>query len=334
MIETSFKLGNIEISPPLILAPMAGITNGPFRKICRVGGAGLVYTEMISSKALSFNNRRTKDMGTFLPEEHPVAAQIFGRDPGEMARAAVFLEEAGADIIDINMGCPVKKVLKSGCGVQLMREPVLAASIARAVAEAVKVPVTVKIRAGWSATEMNFLAVGESLEAEGVSAVTLHPRTRVQGFSGRAHWDCIGRLKDILSIPVLGSGDITDPVNAGEMFRTTGCDAAMIGRGALGRPWVFREISNGLNLVEGTVNTDFCKRLVGDHIKLILEHFPGRGSVGQLRKHLGWYSRGFPEGSAFRRQINSIDSSVQIVELVRQFMGLKLRPKETVDRRQ
>jgi len=308
---------------------MAGITNGPFRKVCSEGGAKLVYTEMISSKALSFKNRRTEEMGIFLPDEHPVAAQIFGRDPEEMARAAVFLQEAGADIIDINMGCPVKKVLKSGSGVQLMREPELAASIARAVVRAVITPVTVKLRTGWSTSEMNYISLGKTLETKGISAVTLHPRTKAQGFSGRADWDCIGKLKESLSIPVIGSGDVDSTHTAEQMFRITGCDAIMIGRGALGRPWVFREISGDMELTEGKVNTDVCKDLMTDHIELILSHFPGKRSVGQLRKHLGWYSRGFPEGSAFRRQINSIDYPSQIVELAEAFLGLEFNNRET-----
>ncbi|TNF47069.1 tRNA dihydrouridine synthase DusB [bacterium] len=325
MIETSLKLGNISISPPLILAPMAGITNGPFRKVCRAGGAGLVYSEMISAKALSFNDRRTRDMGTFLEEEHPVAAQIFGREPGEMARAAAYLEDAGADIIDINMGCPVKKVLKSGSGVQLMREPDLAASIARAVVNAVKIPVTIKVRAGWSTMEMNYISLCTALEAEGIDAVILHPRTRTQGFSGRASWECIGWLKEALSIPVIGSGDVNNTDSAMEIFRVTGCDAVMIGRGALGKPWIFREISREMDLTNGDVTTDLCKDLMADHITLLLEHFPGKRSVGQLRKHLAWYTKGYPNGSSFRREINSLDSSEEIVDLAEEFLGLDQR---------
>jgi len=322
MENISFKIGNLDISPPLVLAPMAGITNGPFRRVCRAGGAALVCSEMISSKALSFNDRRTRNMGIFLPDEHPVAAQIFGRDPAEMARAAAFLEDAGADIIDINMGCPVKKVLKSGSGVQLMREPELAASIARAVVNAVNTPVTVKVRAGWSASEMNYISLCVALEAEGINAVTLHPRTRTQGFSGRACWECIGWLKEALSIPVIGSGDVSDTHSAKEMLRVTGCDAVMIGQGALGKPWIFREISSEMGLTDSAIDTDFCKDLMRDHITLLLEHFPGKRSVGQLRKHLAWYTKGYPDGSSFRREINSLNSSEEIVELAQGFLGL------------
>ena len=307
---------------------MAGITNGPFRKVCRAGGAGLVHSEMISSKALSFNDRRTRDMGTFLPDEHPVAAQIFGREPGDMAHAAAYLEDTGADIIDINMGCPVKKVIKSGSGVQLMREPELAASIARAVVNAVKTPVTVKVRAGWSVKEMNYIPFCVALEAEGVDAVTLHPRTRTQGFTGRANWEYIGRLKEALSIPVIGSGDVNDADSAKQMLRATGCDAVMIGRGALGKPWIFREISGEIGLTDGGVDTDFHKDLMRDHITLLLEHFPGKRSVGQLRKHLAWYTKGYPNGSSFRREINNLESSGEIVDLAQRFLGLDQRTED------
>lgn len=324
MTEKPLKLQDIVISPPLILAPLAGITNGPFRRVCRLGGAGLVSTEMISSKALKYSNRRTHQMISFSSDEHPVAAQIFGREPEEMALAAKYLEEGGADIIDINMGCPVKKVLKSGSGVQLMREPDRAAAILRQVVKAVSVPVTVKIRLGWSEDQSNYLSLSRSLEDEGAAAVTLHPRTRMQGFSGQARWESIGRLKDALAVPVFGSGDVTDAEGAREMLKLTGCDAVMIGRGAYGKPWIFREISRELGWTGEAVTMEFRKTLMAAHITWLLESFPGHRSVGQLRKHLAWYSRGYANGSSFRREINRVEDPEEIVRMAEEFLGLRI----------
>ena len=307
------------------MAPMSGITNGPFRRVCRLGGAGLVSTEMISVRAVKYRDRRTMAMAEFDAVEHPVAAQIFGREPEEMALAASFLEERGADVIDINMGCPVKKVLKSGSGVQLMREPETAAAIVRRVTRSVSVPVTVKIRLGWSEEESNYLSLGRTLENEGAAAVALHPRTGIQGFSGPARWECIGRLKEELKIPVFGSGDVTNADEARRMFETTGCDAVMIGRGALGKPWVFREIAEALGWTgEGPDNAQ-PDDLMAMHISLLLERFPGQRSVGQLRKHLAWYTKGYPDGSSFRREINSMDDPGEIVRLAGEFLDLEGR---------
>ncbi|MCJ7498826.1 tRNA-dihydrouridine synthase, partial [bacterium] len=215
-------IGNIRIERPLILAPLAGITNLPFRLVCRKGGAGVVWAEMISSRAYHFRDQRTRDMAVFHPEEHPVAAQVFGRDPDEMAEAARFLEDRGADIVDINMGCPVKKILKSGSGVQLMREPGLARSILAKVVRAVRVPVTVKFRLGWSEDEKNYLELGKALEDEGAAALILHPRTRVQGFTGEARWDAIRELVEAVGVPVIGSGDVATGEEASRMLSQTG----------------------------------------------------------------------------------------------------------------
>ena len=308
---------------PLFAAPMAGISDGPFRRVCRAGGAGLVFTEMISARAFRFGSRRTKEMGEFYPEEHPVAAQIFGREPEEMAQTAQYLAEAGAGIIDINMGCPVKKILKSGSGVQLMREPDRAGAIVRAVVEGVKVPVTAKIRLGWSAAEENYIPFARLLESEGLSAVTLHPRTRTQGYTGDARWEHIARLKAALFIPVVGSGDVRTGEDAIAMFRITACDAVMVGRGALGRPWIFREMMSSLSGHPEETDLRFRRRLIATHIGLIVSRMPGRRSVGHLRKHLGWYSKGMAGGSDFRRRINYLDSPDDIVDYAVEFLKLK-----------
>jgi nifR3 family TIM-barrel protein len=312
-------IGNIRIERPLILAPLAGITNLPFRLVCRKGGAGMVWAEMISSRAFHFRDRRTKNMAVFHGEEHPVAAQIFGRDPDEMAEAARFLEERGADIVDINMGCPVKKILKSGSGVQLMREPELARSIVAKVVHAVKVPVTVKFRLGWSEEEMNYIHLGKTFEEEGAAGLVLHPRTRVQGFTGTARWEAIRELVDAVRIPVIGSGDVGSGEEAARMLSSTGCAGVMVGRGALGKPWIFDSMHAYITGSHSENSSRFRPELVQMHVDLILEHLPGKRSVGHLRKHLAWYSKGFPGGSAFRREINGLLEPHEIIKASEDF---------------
>jgi nifR3 family TIM-barrel protein len=312
-------IGNISIDPPLILAPMAGITNLPFRLVCRKGGAGLVWTEMISSRAFHFRDRRTKDMAVFHSDEHPVAAQIFGRDPEEMAEAARFLEGRGADIVDINMGCPVKKILKSGSGVQLMREPELAGKIVARVVGAVQVPVTVKFRLGWSEEEANFIHLGKTFEGEGAAGLVLHPRTRVQGFSGIVQWEAIEELVDAVNIPVIGSGNVATGEEASRMLSLTGCAGVMVGRGALGKPWIFDTINAYIKGSKSDSSGKFRPELVQMHLQLLLEYLPGRRSVGHLRKHLAWYSRGFAGGAAFRRTINGLLEPHEIIKTANDF---------------
>ncbi len=316
------NLRYLEISPPIALAPMAGITNTPFRTVCRLGGAGLVFSEMISARAMRFRNRQTQDMGTFSAEEHPVAAQIFGREPGEMAEAAVLLAGSGADIIDINMGCPVKKVLKSGSGIQLMREPEKASAIVRAVRESVRVPVTVKIRLGWSDSESNYISFGKLLADNGADAIILHPRTRVQGFSGKAQWEAIASLVKELDIPVLGSGDVRTSDDVRRIFDITNCAGLLIGRGSLGRPWVFTSILKEIAGEPVPGDDQLRPYFTALHIRLILESMPDRRAVGHLRKHLAWYSKGLPDGSGFRALINRSDSPGEIVERAVDFFGL------------
>jgi len=279
----------------------------------------MVWAEMISSRAFHFQDRRTKDMAIFHGEEHPVAAQIFGRDPDEMAEAARFLEGRGADIVDINMGCPVKKILRSGSGVQLMREPELARSIVAKVVRAVQVPVTVKFRLGWSEEEMNYIHLGKAFEEEGAVGLILHPRTRVQGFTGTSSWEAIRELVDAVRIPVIGSGDVGSGEEAARMLSSTGCAGVMVGRGALGKPWIFDSMHA---YIVGTCseNSDhFRPELVQMHLQLLMEYLSGRRSVGHLRKHLAWYSKGFPGGSAFRREINGLLEPDEIVRKAEKF---------------
>lgn len=320
--KNPLKIGNVHIENNLILAPLAGITNLPFRVVCRMGGAGLAWSEMISSRALHFKDRRTNDMAVFDPGEHPVTAQIFGRNPEEMAEAARSISDKGADIIDINMGCPVKKILKSGSGVQLMREPDLARSIVREVIKAAGCPVTVKFRLGWAESEMNYLELGKIFEEEGAAALVLHPRTRVQGFTGTADIEAIGKLVETVGIPVIGSGNVSDGVSAQGMISRTGCAGVMIGRAALGKPWIFEEIHAYIKGTESGATPEFRLNLMQKHIELLLEHLPGHRSVGHLRKHLAWYSKGLPEGAAFRREINSLSEPHDIIKTAEDFFEL------------
>lgn len=282
----------------------------------------MVWAEMISSRAFHFRDRRTMDMAVFHGGEHPVAAQIFGRDPDEMAEAARFLEGRGADIVDINMGCPVKKILKSGSGVKLMREPELARSIVAKVVRAVQVPVTVKFRLGWSEEEMNYIHLGKSFEEEGAVGLVLHPRTRVQGFTGTSRWEAISELVDAVRIPVIGSGDVGSGEEAARMLSSTGCAGVMVGRGALGKPWIFDSMHAYITGSYSKNHDHFRPELVQMHLKLLLEHLPGRRSVGHLRKHLAWYSKGFPEGAAFRRTVNEMMDPLEIAAYAREFLGL------------
>ena len=284
----------------------------------------MVWAEMISSRAFHFRDRRTMDMAVFHGGEHPVAAQIFGRDPDEMAEAARFLEGRGADIVDINMGCPVKKILKSGSGVKLMREPELARSIVAKVVRAVQVPVTVKFRLGWSEEEMNYIHLGKSFEEEGAVALVLHPRTRVQGFTGTSRWEAISELVDAVRIPVIGSGDVSSGEEAARMLSSTGCAGVMVGRGALGKPWIFDSMHAYITGSYSKNHDHFRPELVQMHLKLLLEHLPGRRSVGHLRKHLAWYSKGFTGGSAFRREINGLPEPLDIIRKAEDFFDFTI----------
>ncbi len=279
----------------------------------------MVWAEMISSRAYHFQDRRTKDMAVFHGEEHPVAAQIFGRDPDEMGEAARFLESRGVDIVDINMGCPVKKILKSGSGVQLMREPELAKSIVAKVVSAVQVPVTVKFRLGWSEEEMNYIHLGKAFEEEGAVGLVLHPRTRVQGFTGTSRWEAIRELVDAVRIPVIGSGDVGSGEEAARMLSSTGCAGVMVGRGALGKPWIFDSIHAYIVGTCSENSNHFRPELVQMHLQLLLEYLPGRRSVGHLRKHLAWYSRGFAGSTAFRREVNGILEPHEIIRKAEEF---------------
>ncbi|MHB1845374.1 MAG: tRNA dihydrouridine synthase DusB [Deltaproteobacteria bacterium] len=310
------RLGPHALKNPWILAPMAGVSELPFRVIAKELGAALCPTELVSSAGLVRASARTKKYLRRDPSERPFCVQLFGGDPGQMAEAAAMAREAGADALDINMGCPVPKVTKNGAGSALLCQPERAAEIVRAVGTA-GLPVTVKIRAGWDASRVNAVEVALGLEGAGAAWVAIHARTRAQGYSGRADWSLIGKVKAALRIPVIGNGDVVRPLDARRMMAETGCDAVMIGRGALGNPWIFRELCGG------------PAPTPEERLALVLRHFDAHlafvGDLGagvrQFRKQLLWYAHGLRGASAFRQRAVTLDDPGEVRAAIEAFFG-------------
>ncbi len=318
-----FKLGSISIDPPLVLAPMAGVTDRDFRLIVRrIGGVGLLSMEFISSKELVAGLKRVGKLLHFVAEERPLAIQIYGSDVDTMAEAARRVEQLGPDICDINMGCPANKILKGCSGAALMGDLDLARRIVGAVRRAVSVPLTVKFRLGVDDRRRNYLELGRICEAEGADAVTLHARTARQGFRGAAEWREIAELKETLSIPVIGNGDITEPEDAVRMLRQTGCDGVMVGRGAICNPWIFRQITALLanDPLAGPTLAD-RRRLILGHFRAVIEREDPTTALHKLRTFTGWYSRGLPRGLALRRQIFPQPDAASLFNAVENFLA-------------
>ncbi len=295
------KVGTLEIPNRLVLAPMAGITDAPFRSLAKRFGAGLVVTEMISAQAVVFENPKTLKMAKPSKDERPVAIQLFGHDPDILAKAAVQMKALGADMIDLNMGCPQRKIVRAGSGAALMKQPKLAAKIVESVRKSVDIPVSVKIRLGWDESSKNVVSFARLMAAAGASMISVHGRTRSQMFAGMADWKAIRFVKDAVRIPVVANGDVTDLVTASECIETCGADAVMIGRASLGRPWIFHEI-----LERSHVDSEQKIDAIMDHIKMLEEHYGHRTGAILAKKHLCWYSQGLPNGAKFRRQIHQI----------------------------
>ena len=281
-----------EASLDLRLAPMAGVTNAAFRLVARECGAGPLTSEEIDARALVRDNAHTRELAAYLPEERPLAMQLLGSDPDALAEAARRLEADGADAIDLNLGCPVAKIVAKGHGAALMRDPLTAGVIFRTMRKAVRVPFTIKIRGGWDDRSLNAVAIARVAESEGVDAITVHPRTRSQQFTGVAPWEIIASVVDAVAVPVVGNGDVRDRAGARRMVAETRCAAVMIGRGALGAPWVF---------APGPVDRDTRARVIRRHIELMLAHLSPHVALIQMKKHLAWYSSGLA-GSAQTRQ--------------------------------
>lgn len=315
------EIGSIVVDPPLFLAPMAGVTDRDFRLIVRrIQGVGVVSMEFISSRAIVSENPHTRELMFFSEEERPLAIQIYGSDAATMSEAARIVEELGADICDINMGCPANKVLKGCAGAALMGDLGNAESIISSVRRAISIPLTVKFRLGLDDRRRNYLELGRMCEANGVAAVAMHGRTAKQGFRGEADWSPIARLKEALSIPVIGNGDVHSPADAQRMLRETGCDGVMVGRGATRNPWIFRQIHALLSggAVQEPALTERRDLILG-HFRMVAEREPHRFALHKLRKFTNWYTHGLPNGRLLRRRINDLPDVESFMEAVEEF---------------
>ena len=313
------KIGSVTLDNNILLAPMAGVTDLPFRLLCREQEAGLVCMEMVSAKAILYKNKNTESLLTIHPQEGPVSLQLFGSDPKILSEMARQIEERSFSILDINMGCPVPKVVGNGEGSALMRQPKLVEEIVTAVVKAVKKPVTVKIRKGFNDTCVNAVEIARIAEQCGAAAVMIHGRTREQYYTGEADWEIIAKVKDKLSIPVIGNGDIKDGVSAEAILRQTGCDGIMVGRAARGNPWIFRQIAAYLQ--DGTVlpapEKEEIRATILRHAKLQLAYKGEYTGIREMRKHVSWYTAGMPDSARLRRTVNMVESFAALEELVR-----------------
>ena len=309
------NIGNVSLDNRVFLSPMAGVTDLPFRLICKQKGCGMLYTEMINAKALCYNDENTKKMTKIEDEEHPIAIQIFGSEPEYMGRAAEILNSHPNEILDINMGCPAPKVIKNGDGSALMKNPKLAEEVMRAVVENSKKPVTLKIRKGWDDNSVNAVEIAKIAEQAGISAVAIHGRTRDQYYSGKADWDIIKEIKESISIPVIGNGDVFEIDDAINMLEKTNCDAIMIGRCAQGNPWIFKRINHYMQTGEILPNPTAEEKIntAIEHMKLAVAEHGEYVAVREMRKHIGWYIKGLKNSARFRDEINKLTDCESVV---------------------
>lgn len=306
------KIGNVEINNNVFLAPMAGITDVPYRSICKEFGAGLTYSEMISAKGMHYNDEKTKLLMKKAENETPFAVQIFGSDADILAKVAEEISDS-ADIIDMNMGCPAPKVVKNGDGSKLMLSPDLIDEITKKVVEKAKVPVTIKIRKGWDKEHVNAVQIAKIAEKNGISAITVHGRTREEFYSGKADWDIIKEVKDSVSIPVIGNGDITGIEAANEIFEKTNCDAIMIGRASLGNPWIFEEIISGQKVNK---TCEDVKKMTEKHLEMLIKEKGEYTAIREMRKHIAWYIKGFANAAEIRKRVNEIDELEELKNMI------------------
>ena len=317
-----WSIGNVKIANKIVLAPMAGICNSAFRRICKEMGCGLIYAEMVSDKAIFYNNQKTIDMLYMTEEERPIVQQIFGSDKESFVAAAKYIyENMKPDIIDINMGCPVPKVaVRAQAGSALLKNPEKIYDIVKAVVESVPIPVTVKIRSGWDSNSINAVEVAKTIEKAGASAICVHPRTRSQGYSGKADWSVIKAVKEAVNIPVIGNGDVKTPEDVVRMLDETSCDAVMIGRGILGNPWL---IKNAINLLEGKEleevspldRVDMCLK----HLDNLIEVKNEKTACLEIRNHIGWYFKGIKDANVVKNKIYQTSNIHDIIVILNEF---------------
>ena len=312
------KIGKVELDNPYILAPMAGVTDLPFRLLCKEQGAGLLCMEMVSAKAIQYNNKNTKALLEIHPEELPVSLQLFGSEPDTISEIAKRIEELPFAILDLNMGCPVPKIVRNGEGSALMKNPKLVYEIVSKTAKAIQKPVTVKIRKGFDDTCINAVEIAKIIEEAGASAVAVHGRTREQYYSGKADWDLIRQVKEAVSIPVIGNGDVVSGESAIAMMQQTGCDGVMIGRGAQGNPWIFSELVEyeKTGKIPERPNLEELKKMILRHAQLQVEYKGEYLGIREMRKHVSWYTTGLPNSARLRAKINAVESLVELEELL------------------
>lgn len=315
---SQLKIGNVTLDNNLVLAPMAGVTDLPFRLLCKEQGAGLICMEMVSAKAIYFENKNTLELMEIHDEERPVSLQLFGSDADIISEMAKRIEERPFAILDINMGCPVPKVAGNGEGSALMRNPKLVAEIVEKTVRAISKPVTIKIRKGFNDAEVNAVEIAHIAEECGAAAVAVHGRTREQYYSGKADWDIIRQVKEKVKIPVIGNGDIVDGASAKAMLEQTGCDGLMIGRGAQGNPWIFREILHYMQtgtLLQAPTSQEKAE-VIKRHIALQMQYKGEYTAIREMRKHLAWYSAGMPQSAQFRNAINLMETKEELLASV------------------
>lgn len=324
-IPDILKIGSLALGSTVWMAPMAGVTNLPFRLIARSCGCRMAFTEMVSANGLIRATRKTLHYLDSADEDRPLGVQIFGSDPQVMARAARIVTDAGADLLDVNMGCPVKKVVKTGSGAALMKDPARVAAVLAAVRKATPLPLTVKIRAGWNSRSVNVIEIAKIAESCGVDGITVHPRTAVQGYGGSADWTLIGGVREAVAVPVIGNGDIRRPSDALKMMRRTGCHAVMVGRACLGNPWIFDRIAayreNGED--PALPDPEEKMRVIVRHLELEIAAMGEQAGIRSFRKHALWYTKGERGGAQIRNAAGRLADKRELLELLRSFYALE-----------